>query len=96
MRHRAIYNIYPDVISIDDEYGAFNIYGQSVAIDESLVEAEIARLQTEYAAKQYRRDRERMYPSIQDQLDLLYWDKVNGTNNWQTAIQAIKDKYPKL
>lgn len=35
------------------------------------------------------------YPSITDQLDMLYWDKVNGTNNWQTTIQAVKDKYPK-
>jgi hypothetical protein len=33
--------------------------------------------------------------SIVVSVDLLYWDKVNGTNNWQTAIQAVKDKYPK-
>jgi hypothetical protein len=35
------------------------------------------------------------YPSIQDQLDMLYWDKVNGTNNWQETIADIKAKYPK-
>lgn len=35
------------------------------------------------------------YPSIADQLDMLYWDKVNGTNNWQEAISEIKAKYPK-
>lgn len=35
------------------------------------------------------------YPSIQDQLDMLYWDKVNGTNNWQAKITEIKEKYPK-
>ena len=35
------------------------------------------------------------YPSFADQADMQYWDKVNGTNNWQTAIGAIKTKYPK-
>ena len=35
------------------------------------------------------------YPSFADQADMQYWDKVNGTNNWQTAIGTIKAKYPK-
>jgi len=50
---------------------------------------------TEYNSKQYQRDRVKDYPSIQEQLDLQYWDKVNGTNNWQQAINAVKQKYPK-
>ena len=36
------------------------------------------------------------YPSIPDQLDMIYWDKVNGTNLWQEKIAAIKAKYPKI
>lgn len=63
---------------------------------QDTLDTELDRLRTEYTSKQYQRDRAKIYPTIQDQLDLLYWDKVNGTNNWQTAIQAIKDKYPKL
>ncbi len=35
------------------------------------------------------------YPSREDQLDMMYWDKVNGTTTWEDTIQAIKDKYPK-
>lgn len=35
------------------------------------------------------------YPSITDQLDMIYWDKVNGTNLWQEKITVIKAKYPK-
>jgi hypothetical protein len=50
---------------------------------------------TEYNSNQYQRDRAKGYPSIQEQLDLQYWDKVNGTNKWQDAINAIKAKYPK-
>jgi len=49
----------------------------------------------EYNSNQYQRDRASAYPSIQEQLDLQYWDKVNGTNKWQDAINAIKAKYPK-
>jgi len=35
------------------------------------------------------------YPSREDQFDMMYWDKVNGTTTWEDTIQVIKDKYPK-
>jgi hypothetical protein len=50
---------------------------------------------TEYNSNQYQRDRAKEYPSIQEQLDMQYWDKVNNTNNWQTKVNEIKVKYPK-
>jgi hypothetical protein len=40
-------------------------------------------------------NRRNSYPFIADQLDMLYWDKVNNTNNWESAIQEVKNKYPK-
>ena len=43
----------------------------------------------------YQELRAAAYPSFADQADMQYWDKVNGTNNWETAIAAIKAKYPK-
>jgi hypothetical protein len=49
----------------------------------------------EYNSKQYQRDRAKAYPSIQEQLDLQYWDKVNGTDTWEQAINAVKAQYPK-
>ena len=36
------------------------------------------------------------YPIISDQLDMIYWDKINGTNLWQEKITEIKTKYPKI
>jgi hypothetical protein len=50
---------------------------------------------TEYNSKQYQRDRAKSYPSIQEQLDLQYWDKINNTTKWEEAINAVKNKYPK-
>ena len=64
-------------------------------IAKELILAKVAELQSEYEANQYQRDRAKEYPSIQEQLDLQYWDKINGTNNWQDAINAVKAKYPK-
>ena len=49
----------------------------------------------EYNAKQYQRDRAKTYPSIPDQLDMLYWDKVNGTDNWLNSIESVKSRFPK-
>jgi len=39
--------------------------------------------------------RAKEYPPIEEQLDLIYWDKINGTNNWEKAISAVKERYPK-
>ena len=43
----------------------------------------------------YIEKRQREYPSISDQLDMIYWDKVNGTDLWKEKIAEIKAKYPK-
>ena len=65
------------------------------AVTDAQINAEIARLQAEYDAKQYQRDRALEYPSIKEQMDMQYWDSINGTTTWQDAINAIKTKYPK-
>ena len=43
----------------------------------------------------YQEKRMAEYPPTGEQLDMMYWDKVNGTNVWQETITAIKNKYPK-
>ena len=40
-------------------------------------------------------NRKMAYPSIADQLDMLYWDKVNGTENWLNSIESVKNRFPK-
>jgi len=57
--------------------------------------AKQTELQAEYDGKQYQRDRATVYPSIQEQLDMQYWDKVNGTTNWEDAIAKVKSDNPK-
>lgn len=43
----------------------------------------------------YYEKREAEYPNIKDQLDMLYWDKMNQTSTWEDSITEIKNKYPK-
>ena len=61
-------------------------------ITNDQITAKQAELQADYDAKQYQRDRAKEYPSIEDQLDDLYH---NGIDGWKATIKAVKDKYPK-
>ena len=59
-----------------------------------------AELQAEYDGKQYQRNRTVRsenggYPTIGDQLDMIYHDQVDGTTTFKDAIKAIKDAIPK-
>jgi len=78
-----------------DDINQITWHNGTTPIPANEILAKQQELITEYNAKQYQRDRAKEYPSIQEQLDLQYWDKVNGTNKWQDAINAVKQKYPK-
>ena len=59
------------------------------------LEAEQTKLLADYDSKQYQRDRATSYPSIEEQLDMQYWDAVNGTKKWQEAVAKVKTDNPK-
>ncbi len=71
-------------------------YGETKTNVTQPTEAELAneltRLQTEYDAQEYARNRSAEYPSIVDQLDDIYH---NGIDAWKATIRTTKDKYPK-
>jgi len=104
--HEAIYKAYPNVTTVDDSEGAFDKDHTKIDLVQSVIDSARATLDTEAAAVKYKRDRtgenrtsDTIYPSIGDQLDLLYKDIVAGTvttsGGFATAIKATKDKYPK-
>ena len=43
----------------------------------------------------YIQARQEAYGSIADQLDMMYWDSVNGTTNWADHIAQVKLDNPK-
>ena len=91
----AYRSLKPDV----DTYGYENNptwpEGAGTPPTESQINTEVARLQAAYDAKKYQRDREAKYPTWQEQLDLQYWDQVNGTTKWKEAIAKVKSDNPK-
>jgi len=79
----------------DNDVNQIEWHNGTTPIPKADIEAKMVELQAEYDANQYQRDRAIAYPSIQDQLDMQYWDKVNGTTNWEDAIAKVKSDNPK-
>ena len=64
-------------------------------ITNTAILAKQAELQTAYDNNKYQRDRANSYPSIQEQLDMQYWDNVNDTTTWKDAVAKVKSDNPK-
>ena len=43
----------------------------------------------------YIQARQEAYGSIADQLDMQYWDAVNGTTTWKDHVATVKSDNPK-
>ena len=57
----------------------------------SSLEARHALYLDELESMEYKRLREKEYPSIEEQLDMIYHDMAG----WRKSIKAVKDKHPK-
>ena len=62
---------------------------------EEVIQAEIIKLQAEYDAQAYARNRASEYPSTGDQMDMMYKDTKNSTTTHADAVEAVKTKWPK-
>ena len=86
LRPGARWSMLGDVITWNDE---------TQQPTEEEIDAEILRLQAEHDAQEYARSRATEYAPLGDQLDMQYWDNVNGTTIWADHVAEIKEKYPK-
>ena len=94
-RIKAISSLAPNVGFRYDDTGITNWYSSSVTQPtETEIDAEVIRLQGVYDSQEYARNRKAEYPSIGDQLDMIYHNGDGGAT-FQAAIKAVKDKYPK-
>ena len=98
MIFKAIYNTHPNVVSVRGDE-CFDANENPVAIDQSLVDTEVARLQAEQDAQAYARNRQAEYPSIDD-LIVALWENVveeraSAVVSLEADRQAVKTKYPK-
>lgn len=58
MRNLAIRALYPNVVTIDEEAGAFDVDNNPVAVDEDAIAAKILELQPEQNLKRLRQERD--------------------------------------
>ena len=98
----AIFRAYPNVVVVDDGEGCKDKDGKAVTIEQSKVDEARTAIDAELAAVLYKKQRtgesgttDTIYASVQDQLDMQYWDSVNGTTIWKDHIASVKAKYPK-
>ena len=93
----AIFKINPNakVAITDNDIDQIEWLDGTTPIPKADIETKLEELQAEYDANQYQRDRAIAYPTIQEQLDMQYWDNVNNTTNWKDAIAKVKADNPK-
>ena len=83
----------------DDDINQIVWHNGTTPISKADIEAKMVEVQAEYDANQYQRDR--VYPSIGDQLDML-WHSIDQNPKLKSeyfefyeAIKAVKVKHPK-
>ena len=101
----AIFKAYPNVKRINQDEGCFDKDDNKIDVDQDNIDA--ARVELDKKKYQVQRTGKQdpefpgvlttdtIYASVQEQLDMQYWDAVNGTTTWKDHVAAVKAKYPK-
>ena len=75
---------------VDDSISSIEWTSTPISMEDINSKAEEIKAKEEYIGL-----RAKQYPSIQEQLDMQYWDSVNNTTNWKDAIAKVKSDNPK-
>ena len=93
--HEAIRKAYPNAVTINDSTGALDSSGNKITLVQSNIDAARTTLNADAAKVKYKSDRAVAFASIGDQLDMQYWDAVNGTTTWKDHVAKVKSDNPK-
>ena len=88
MNHKAIFKLYPQVVTVDDGTGAFDKDGNKVEIDMALVDA-----WQDPEAYKYARAKE--FPPITDYIDGVVKGDQAQIDKYIADCLAVKAKYKK-
>ena len=94
MRDLAIRNTHATVVAIYGDSDARDSNGDVVVLDESAITTEVARLQAEYDAQAYARNRKAEYNQL-NQFEMQFDDDRDSTTTWVDKINEIKGRHPK-
>ena len=87
MNHSAIRRAYPNVVTIDDGAGAFDVDGNQIELDQSLVDTAAAELATENAWNGLRTKRSQLLAET----DYLALSDVTLSTEMAEYRQALRD-----
>ena len=96
--HDAIYKAYPEVISIDDGFGAYDKDRKLVTLEQSKIDAARATIDSDYAKVKYKDDRKPLYPPLEDFADAMYWNSKGDSTKleaYYAACEKVKTDNPK-
>ncbi len=97
--HEAIHKAYEGVVArINNETGVFDKDGKSITLDQSKIDAARTTLDAEAAAVKYKTDRQRLYPSLGDFADAMYWNSKGDSTKleaYYAACEKVKADNPK-
>jgi hypothetical protein len=88
MNHKAIYKLYPQVVTVDDGTGAFDAQGNKVEIDLAQVNAWVD-------PDAYKAKRAAEYPPITDYIDGVVKGDQAQIDKYIADCLAVKARFPK-
>lgn len=83
------FNVYLNTDKDVEEFLFVHFPDTVIKVDD--IEMTVEDFNIKYKSLQYQRDRLEQYPSIGEQLDMIY----HNIENWKNVISTIKEEYPK-
>ena len=96
--HEAIRKAYPDAVTIDDGFGAFDKDNKVISLEQSKIDAARTTIDSEYAKVKYKDDRQPLYPSLGDFADAMFWNSKGDSSKltaYYAACEKVKTDNPK-
>ena len=75
--------------------GKVSLFDGTNPPSEVTITTKLTELTAKWEAQEYARNRASAYPSIGDQLDMIYKDTKNSTTTHADAVEVVKTKWPK-
>lgn len=79
----------------NEETGVVWISTDTPQPSQAELDTEVQRLQTEWEAQEYKRNRKAEYPPVEDYLDGIVKDNQTQIDKYIADCKAVKEKYPK-
>jgi len=87
INHEAIRRVYPNVVTVDDETGAFDADGNQVVLNQEMVDAAALEVSAEFALSALRSKRNQLLAET----DYLALADATLTDEMRAYRQALRD-----